>query len=1280
MIGISLADGGFVLMCRDPIGQRRHLDDETTTRLEDFSDRYGKLLAANRPSEGLLALGRELFRFLDGDSGELSGLLDQAPRPIHFEIAVPTRRPDRGTLALLRAPWELLANDDGHLAGDDRLGFNPVRRLGRPEAVQPLDGYRLGLVFMAASPHGAVDLGYEAEEAAIIAAVGSTDLDLFVEESGNADELSNRLAELPPMQALHLSCHGHNSWALPGKAKRRPVLMLEDDDGQALPTDAGALIGALRGRAPRLVFLSACLTAAGGNNERPGRRGTKQPGNASGSVLAQSLAESMVDGGFPAVIGWDGSVADSAASTFAAGLYDALAGRRDLPGAVAAARRSLLNAADEGLRGNWHLARLWLGPDGGGVLVNGGRRRDLVPNHGEKEFLVKERHKLPVASHEMFVGRRHELQTVLPAFREKGHAGVLLHGMGRLGKSSLAARVANRRPDLKLVVVFEHYGATDILAALEEALQENRGARELVRRGQQSVSEKPEAFEDALIDLICSPYMQAGEGGTPVLLLIDDVERILNEPAVGEDYRLKREFAPTIALVLRAFDRTTTDSRLILTSRFPFVLDGLEKRLLVVQLPPLSEPAQLKLELRQKDAAAETALAGPDAGRRSELLGRVSAIASGNPGLQDLIGRRIVLSTSVAVEHADQTLREMENWLAQGDLPSDPEVRQFLENLAVDSLIELAGEAGKALLRSLTLFSVPIPTAVADRLVTLVGGKLHHLRDLGLVDALQDLVDHRHVALAVNALAAGRLAPLSESERQSLVCSVARPLFMAWGGVADGAKRPPGCDLELTLLGLAAEDGEVVAACAAGALVALRHGPASERAALGQRAIELLDTLGRNLPLRLLSETAQAASTAGDGRIADTLLERGATLVAEQQAADSVADPMAAVFLVYEHANQLMTRGELDQAAKLFEQTAQLAAAAGNEISAIIARGQIADILESRGDLDEALRIRREEELPVYERLGDVRSRAVTMGKIADILFSRGDLDEALRIRREEQLPVFERLGDVRSRAVTMGQIADILFSRGDLDEALRIRREEELPVFERLGDVRSRAVTMGKIADILFSRGDLDEALRIRREEQLPVFERLGDVRSRAVTMGQIADILFSRGDLDEALRIRREEQLPVFERLGDVRSRAVTMGKIADILFSRGDLDGARDLGEQALDAMRRLRDSDGIAAALWQLARLDLAEENFDLAAPRVAEAYGIVLHLRRADGIAAIGMVQAQLLAAAQKADEALAVLQRSAEMFRKLGMESEALQADKLIGELDLPSPPHKEVI
>ena len=57
------------------------------------------------------------------------------------------------------------------------------------------------------------------------------------------------------------------------------------------------------------------------------------------------------------------------------------------------------------------------------------------------------------------------------------------------------------------------------------------------------------------------------------------------------------------------------------------------------------------------------------------------------------------------------------------------------------------------------------------------------------------------------------------------------------------------------------------------------------------------------------------------------------------------------------------------------------------------------------------------------------------MGKIADVLQARGQLDEALRIRQEEELPVYERLGDVRSKAITMGKIADILQAQGQGDQ-----------------------------------------------------------------------------------------------------------------------------------------------------------------------------------------------------------------------------------------------------
>ena len=244
----------------------------------------------------------------------------------------------------------------------------------------------------------------------------------------------------------------------------------------------------------------------------------------------------------------------------------------------------------------------------------------------------------------------------------------------------------------------------------------------------------------------------------------------------------------------------------------------------------------------------------------------------------------------------------------------------------------------------------------------------------------------------------------------------------------------------------------------------------------------------------------------------------------------------------------------------------------------LLALNRCAEILIQDGDLDEALRIRRQQELPIYKQLGDLCGEAVTLGKIADMLqYQKSDLDEALRIRRDEELPVYEQLGERRNAAVTVSKIAAALVQQGDLDGAIHIRRERELPHYDQLGDIQGKATALWEIAEVLQNKkGDLNEAIRIRREELVPLYEKLGKVVEKAWAIGRNADALAAQGSEDEALRIRREEELPVYEQLGDIRSKAVTMAKIAEVLRARGELDDAlRIYREEVLPVFERLGD---------------------------------------------------------------------------------------------------------
>jgi hypothetical protein len=105
--------------------------------------------------------------------------------------------------------------------------------------------------------------------------------------------------------------------------------------------------------------------------------------------------------------------------------------------------------------------------------------------------------------------------------------------------------------------------------------------------------------------------------------------------------------------------------------------------------------------------------------------------------------------------------------------------------------------------------------------------------------------------------------------------------------------------------------------------------------------------------------------------------------------------------LLWTLGNVALSGGAPDRALAAAEDKRNLDRNRGADREAALASGLIADILQARGQLDEALKIRNEEELPVYERLGDLRSLLVGRANLAITLLQRandGDRDKAARL------------------------------------------------------------------------------------------------------------------------------------------------------------------------------------------------------------------------------------------------------------------------------------------
>ncbi|MCP4686981.1 MAG: hypothetical protein GY859_02965, partial [Desulfobacterales bacterium] len=436
------------------------------------------------------------------------------------------------------------------------------------------------------------------------------------------------------------------------------------------------------------------------------------------------------------------------------------------------------------------------------------------------------------------------------------------------------------------------------------------------------VRDSPGNLEVALRELLEGPFRrrEKNESGhvirRPILLVMDDFERALDPPAGrGGPHRVKSELSSAIRSVIQAFSRARTESRLLFTSRYKFTLPykgrDLIDDLLLLHLPPMDKyEGKKQASARVRYFPGEMKNTG-DPGRTERCI----KAARGNPGLQDLL-----FSMSLeAPDRCDKALEEMEAYIKSGEAAGEENLREFLENLAVDGLIGLLTPTEKDLLKASTLFQIPAPMEIFSLLGLGAGDRLFAL---GLWDAYEDLVNSDVTAAAVNPMARPKSGELSEEEQRVLAKMVLKDLFEHWGG-KESNRRPFPADLELTRLGLLAENGEIVRAAAEKALIFLHNNFEYRRAAaLAIESMELLEKKRLSRPPTLLRVAADRCQQVGQMERAEKYIARAVDAYEAGIDAGKPFDENDYGHALLIKARMLVNRGNPDDAEQLFRKVA----------------------------------------------------------------------------------------------------------------------------------------------------------------------------------------------------------------------------------------------------------------------------------------------------------------------------------------------------------------------
>ena len=885
--------------------------------------------------EDYVVTGRRLYNWLDGSDRWLQPLLDQyRGEGIVLAIAAAEK--------LAHLPWEVL-HDGVNFLVQRFPAIVPVRWVSDSTVKKlTIDGEpenrALQVLFMATSPLDVKPvLDFEGEEARILEATKQQPLALTVEESGCLSELGYLVDvyDRDYFDVLHLT--GHATFQ-----DGQPRFITETAIGEAFYASAGDIAQELQFRLPKLIFLSGCRTGQAGN---------------SGSV--PSMAEELLKSGAKAVLGWGQKVLDPDATAAAAALYEELSAGKQITEAVACTYQALIkNKARD-----WHLLRLYAAGNLPSSLVTPSRtrgRKPAPPLSVSTQFLDPAG-KVKVPTRESFVGRRRQLQSCLRVLSQSSdEVGVLIHGMGGLGKSSLAARLCDRLPNFERVVWVGHIDEASLVSRLAEKLDNNEQRKSL------------QNYDEELRFRLRRVFCQLHEEAKPFLLVLDDFEGNLEtspptplrsgegsqvppfpgrEGGLGGLGRLQPEAAEVMKALVWAIKENSTSHRIIITCRYDFEFTQLQ----YFHKQPLDALQGADLQKKCDRLTAFSAKSQVNEALKSQA----QKLADGNPRLLEWLDK-ILQNTTVDVA------------TILNQLAADPV--ELREQVLAEALLQQMDSTMREILSRGLVFELPVPraalAAVCDTIANLED-YISRAVALGLLEVSHD-----------EALRVPRILPVQLENREAFYKQAAEVLYRLWWEEAKTSIEEQWLEIHrLALLG----KEEKKAADIANSL-ANRYSQQSrfrEAVQLCKSTLEIIEDY------RVLKEMGYCESQVGEVDLALEHYQRALNLCPLEDKKEQAA---ISHYLGMLKANS----GEIEEAIALYQQSLAIFEQISDVQGKAATLHQLGMLKANRGEIEEAIALY-QQSLTITEQISDVQGKAATLNQLGMLKANRGEIEEAIR-------------------------------------------------------------------------------------------------------------------------------------------------------------------------------------------------------------------------------------------------------------------------------------------
>jgi tetratricopeptide (TPR) repeat protein len=1054
----------------DVVASNQVLTVEDSRRVREISLEYGSLFErdqAPKAAEGYLAaIGAELFSIWLAPFWEK--VTKGHPAGASRQLLINSCDPE-----VLNLPWELLRPPHGEAIGVD--GKWVLRRLPDPEATfsqapQELPAGPLRVLYIVAAPTDQADLDFEKEEELLLRALSRTGHEAAFDSGdlGSFDELEQRISEFRP-HVVHLTGHG-----LAGDDTA--YFAFEDEHGKTDLRSASEIGQLFAGQEVQCAFISAC-----------------QAGKAPVRNAQNGLAQGLLREGVPLVIGWTASILDDVATEVGARFYREVAnGTTSIDRALISARQHARRQYARRSDPSWSLPVLYsatqqthlFDPARDEARPRSSLRIEALPGMSEEGFTPH------------FIGRRREMQQLLPRLRTGEIQLAVLTGLGGAGKSTLATRLARKlEADGWTPIAISSSDDVPLNAA---ALLETCGDAFLVAglRDVHSRLRDPALETAERLRLVVHTLNERR-----FVLLLDNFESNLD---AGTYRILDPELAAFYKYLLA---RLQGKSRAIITTRYLPSDDPLPLRGMEWQLGEFGEAAFLKFMLR--NSAVETRYR--EGSLPHDLLIRLHVMLGATPRFLGQI--RKLLETMPAEELSREldsvALSSTKGVETRGALQAERDA--YCERIFTSRLYAQLSLEAQQMLRRVAVLGLAVPT---DGLAA-VGGLSIEEAWAAAETASRMALLHRVPAVnplwSVYGTLRGWLLAAERTTREER-----RAAHLAAGAYLEEIDKSDreeelntsfvDCLRERRAQYIAAEAWKQ-ARYTTSVLSTLfrRRGLYAE---IEKLHLELMDHDPNPESLNWIGTSYIARTEWGKAR---EFLGQSLAMAKRNQNAEAEASAW------HQLASIDLSEGDCPAAREKFELSLEIKQTTGNRSGEVATRCQLASIDIFEGDYPGAQE-KFNQALVTCQEIGDRAAESAIWHQLATIDLRQGDYPPA-REKLARVLSLADEIGDLAGESGAWHQLASIDILENKSSEA-QSKLERALLIKQKIGDRSGQGSILHQMATIalhennyLEARKKYGQALEIKRQVRDPVGE--------AATWYQLGILVADLGEIELALRL---------------------------------------------------------------------------------------------------------------------------------------------------------------